>query len=87
MSLARLSTLAGLVLLGACAASPGNNPSATSPTTPLVGGDRDAHGCIASAGYRWCERTQACERPWELAGEKGFELEETTFETYCDKPR
>jgi len=35
------------------------------PTQPLVGGDRDAHGCIGSAGYRWCEPKQACLRFWE----------------------
>lgn len=25
------------------------------PQSPLVGGDRDEHGCIGSAGYVWCE--------------------------------
>ena len=42
----------------------------TSDTTvdaPLVGGDRDAHGCIGSAGYSWCEAKQKCLRPWEEA--------------------
>ncbi len=32
-----------------------------------VGADRDAHGCIGSAGYSWCEQIGSCERPWELA--------------------
>ncbi len=31
----------------------------------LLGGDRDAHGCIGSAGYSWCESTNRCQRPWE----------------------
>ncbi|MBN1544169.1 hypothetical protein JW898_01770 [Candidatus Woesearchaeota archaeon] len=31
----------------------------------LVGGDQDSHGCKASAGYRWCEATQRCQRFWE----------------------
>jgi len=31
----------------------------------LVGNDRDAHGCIASAGYSWCEASQKCIRSWE----------------------
>ncbi|KKT90976.1 MAG: hypothetical protein UW92_C0021G0024 [Candidatus Jorgensenbacteria bacterium GW2011_GWA2_45_13] len=31
----------------------------------LVGGDRDAHGCISSAGYSWCEVKQKCFRLWE----------------------
>ncbi len=32
---------------------------------PLVGGDRDEHGCIGSAGYTWCEPKQKCLREWE----------------------
>jgi len=31
----------------------------------LVGNDRDAHGCIPSAGYSWCEAKQKCIRVWE----------------------
>lgn len=31
----------------------------------LLGGDRDEHGCIPSAGYVWCEKLQKCIRPWE----------------------
>lgn len=33
--------------------------------TAIVGGDRDAHGCIGSAGYSWCEAKQKCLRIWE----------------------
>lgn len=33
--------------------------------TPILGGDRDAHGCIGSAGYSWCEAKQKCLRIWE----------------------
>lgn len=33
--------------------------------TPMVGNDRDSHGCIGSAGYSWCEAKQKCLRPWE----------------------
>ena len=32
---------------------------------PLVGGNRDEHGCIASAGYRWSRVQQRCIRPFE----------------------
>ena len=31
----------------------------------MVGNDRDAHGCIGSAGYTWCDALQQCIRPWE----------------------
>ena len=31
----------------------------------VVGGDRDEHGCIGSAGYSWCEVKNKCLRVWE----------------------
>lgn len=31
----------------------------------LIGGDRDKHGCIGSAGYSWCDEKQKCIRVWE----------------------
>ena len=31
----------------------------------IVGGDKDAHGCLGSAGYSWCEAKSSCIRPWE----------------------
>ena len=51
------------------------HPSAAMPTTPcgneseqpLVGSDRDAHGCIGSAGYSWCDLKQKCLLTWEEA--------------------
>lgn len=44
----------------------GLNQTAPAEQTPL-GGDRDIHGCIPSAGYSWCEAKQKCLRPWEEA--------------------
>jgi peptidoglycan hydrolase-like protein with peptidoglycan-binding domain len=32
---------------------------------PIVGGDRDAHGCVPSAGYSWCAEKNKCLRSWE----------------------
>lgn len=31
----------------------------------FVGGDKDEHGCIGSAGYSWCQEKQKCLRIWE----------------------
>jgi hypothetical protein len=31
----------------------------------VVGGDRDEHGCIGSAGYSWCSTKNKCLRTWE----------------------
>lgn len=45
------------------------NPSSGKPSKPcggtIVGGDRDEHGCIGSAGYSWCGNLNKCIRPWE----------------------
>ncbi len=49
----------------------------------FVGGGRDAHGCIGSAGYSWCERTGQCERPWELARTQVFSNTKETFDEFC----
>lgn len=32
---------------------------------PLIGSDRDMHGCIGSAGYTWDETQNTCARIWE----------------------
>ena len=70
--------LASLLLMGGCATQ--STPSSQTTTT---GSDRDMHGCIASAGYTWCERTQDCERPWILAEEEGFNNTSLEFSAYC----
>lgn len=35
------------------------------PDGQVVGNDRDAHGCIGSAGYSWCNSKAKCLRIWE----------------------
>lgn len=45
--------------------------SATLHPQQLLGGDRDSHGCIDSAGYTWCEVRKECIRLWE----KGIRME------------
>ena len=70
-----LATLLATPLLG-CAAKP----------TVAPGSDRDAHGCIPSAGYTWCAYTGQCERPWELATAKGFAPTPEAFAAYCGQP-
>ena len=32
-----------------------------------LGGTKDLHGCIPSAGFQWCEALGKCHRPWETA--------------------
>lgn len=58
--------------------------AACTPEPPMPGSDRDEHGCIPSAGYTWCPRTNQCERPWELAEAEGFENTAEAFDAYCE---
>ncbi|MDD2775437.1 MAG: hypothetical protein PHU06_05750 [Gallionella sp.] len=70
--------------LSACATQPTPTPFQPIPSpAPIVGGDRDAHGCIASAGYTWCARESACVRPWELSAEKHLAQGVDAFQQYC----
>ncbi len=39
-----------------------------STSTNMVGGDRDSHGCIGSAGYVWSASANNCVRSWENTG-------------------
>ncbi|MGC3836689.1 hypothetical protein ACPSKX_22135 [Moritella viscosa] len=38
----------------------------------------------SSAGYLWCERTQHCERSWELADAAGIPHTEAEVKAYCN---
>jgi hypothetical protein len=81
-----LSLVLYFSLASAMSACKGEQPHyqpATNPLPSVVGADRDAHGCIGSAGYTWCAQQSACVRPWELAREKGFELVDEAFERFC----
>ncbi|EKT4073708.1 hypothetical protein D7Y42_11855 [Stenotrophomonas maltophilia] len=81
-----LLVIPALLVLVACA-SPDKAPThAQATATPVVGGDRDAHGCIGSAGYQWCEHSQRCERPWELAQAQGLANTAEAIDAYCAKP-
>lgn len=84
-----LLLIPALLVLAACASPDNAAPRADgkpSTTTPRVGGDRDAHGCIGSAGYQWCEHSQRCERPWELAQAHGLANSAEAIDAYCATP-
>lgn len=49
------------VVFSVVAASAGAAP----PAPPMVGGDSDAHGCKASAGYTYSNLKTQCIRLWE----------------------
>ncbi|VWD20210.1 putative lipoprotein [Burkholderia lata] len=84
------AAIACALALSACAAQSSAPAAAsapadasTQPPPPMPGSDRDAHGCIPSAGYSWCEATQQCEHPWELARQKGFANSAQAYDQFC----
>lgn len=77
MELRPLPGLLAILILSACSSA------GQEKAPPLVGGDRDAHGCIASAGYSWCAKTNQCEMPWELAKQNSFELSQEAYDDFC----
>jgi hypothetical protein len=69
-----LSFLGLLVILTGCSLWQfDSKPSADNTNQLLIGGDKDAGGCLIAAGYSWCEPKQKCLRTWE---EKCYETEE-----------
>jgi hypothetical protein len=67
-----VAMILGVVLLSGCTAQRWKLtdqgqpiPKLTSTESPMVGADRDEHGCIGSAGYSWCESKSKCLRVWE----------------------
>ena len=64
--------------------TPASAPAPAPPPMPVVGGQRDAHGCLPAAGYSWCAKENACVRPWELSAQKGFPNgDKAAFDAYC----
>lgn len=81
---ASLSRTAILLCILCCPlAVAGEVPPEPAHGPAMVGANRDAHGCIPSAGYLWCERESACVRPWEFAAEKDLASTPEAFERYC----
>lgn len=64
--------------------STANQPA---PKESMVGADRTDQGCIASAGYAWCDKLQRCVRPWEVADREGFDNTEQAFKQFCQSDK
>ncbi|MEW6996687.1 amidohydrolase [Colwelliaceae bacterium BS250] len=45
-----------------------------------VGGDKDKHGCIGSAGYQWSAELQQCVRAWEVTNQNDKETKPEVIE-------
>jgi hypothetical protein len=83
MRIARILLVVSVGILSACTGETSPEPGAQAKDTSAVGSDRDAHGCISSAGYRWCAKENECKRPWELAEEKGLDATPEAFDDHC----
>jgi len=83
MRIATITLFLSLAALGACSEKTPVEPEASTKQPSAVGSDRDEHGCIASAGYRWCEAEKECVRPWELLQKVGSENSPEAFDQYC----
>lgn len=44
---------------------PNPNQNTSTTTNPIIGGDKDEHGCLGPAGYSWCAVKNKCLRVWE----------------------
>ena len=77
----RLFIMMLVITISACSSTSTNSAKDSN----LTGADKDVYGCIGSAGYSWCERTQQCERPWELAEQQGFKNSSEAFVTFCSQ--
>ena len=74
MQLTTSFVLCALTLLASC----------SNEAPEQAGADRDEFGCIPSAGYRWCARTNQCERPWELAREHALDDTQQAVQAFCN---
>jgi len=84
--LAAAASAALLGLAGCNTPPPSSSAPVPAASSASPGAGRDAQGCIPSAGYAWCARTNRCERPWELAGKNRLPNTMQAFEAFCRSP-
>lgn len=53
----------------------------SSSSLPPIGGVKDEHGCLVSAGYAWSKIKEECIRPWEGTITMNVTDTSTNFET------
>ena len=78
----RVPAMLAVLLLAACQSAP--IPEERPDRVLGTGEQRDAHGCLRSAGYIWCPERQGCVRPWELKPQEDPEMtSREAFEKFC----
>jgi hypothetical protein len=61
---------------------PGRLAPISTSTNPIIGGDKDEHGCLGPAGYSWCEIKNKCLRVLE---EKCESITNNNIPTFTEK--
>lgn len=56
--------------------------SCVAPRTMIAGADRDAHGCIGSAGYQWSAIRGECVRVWLSASTQLTSVKDSNKRAY-----
>ncbi|MDO4222423.1 MAG: hypothetical protein Q4D05_00120 [Acinetobacter sp.] len=73
-SFAAISSLA--ILLSAC------GTMSNTQKEPMIGGEKDKHGCIAAAGYSWSKLKKQCVQPFDIANIKFTDPKNETLAVY-----
>lgn len=76
-----------LLIMNACSntntsVEKNNNTEEQATPSPMVGNDKDEHGCIASAGYTWSNAKNECVRLFESADAELYEVTENASYEY-----
>lgn len=70
----KILAVAGLIMISGCATNPpehnyhhhhGRPNMHDMDKPPMIGGDKDKHGCLPAAGYTWSGIKNKCIRVWE----------------------
>ena len=74
-------TLISFLLFSCQPAGQKDTSKDNSSSLPPIGGSKDKHGCLVSAGYTWSKLKEECVRPWEGTITMNITDTSTNFET------
>lgn len=74
-------TLISFMLVSCQGSGQKDTSNDSSSSLPPIGGAKDKHGCLVSAGYTWSKIKEDCIRPWEGTITMNITDTSTNFET------
>lgn len=74
-------TLISFMLVSCQGSGQKDTSNDSSSSLPPIGGVKDKHGCLVSAGYTWSKIKEDCIRPWEGTITMNITDTSTNFET------